>query len=174
VSDYPITSVPAAAKRGIDAEWDFDIVHCKLFGNLGLAPARPMHLAHPSLERSHLTFNLIRLHPAHFKRPSPPILLNLWALHEFTSVSFSDAMPIRNPFKRGAGGFETTEGIPPDPTENASNGFQKTNVVGAKPIDIKEPPEYKLSGKTAFSAEVLLFWLSLPSNPLTLTLDRNQ
>jgi hypothetical protein len=72
-------------------------------------------------------------------------------------------MPIRNPFKRGAGGLDTTEAIPQDSTENASNGFQKTNVVGAKPIDIQEPVEYKLSGKTTF----LLF---LP----WLTFDRNQ
>jgi len=60
-------------------------------------------------------------------------------------------MPIRNPFKHRAGGFDTTEGIPRDSTEQANNGFQKTNVVGAKPIDIKEPVEYKLSGKTTFS-----------------------
>ena len=78
-------------------------------------------------------------------------------------------MPIRNPFKRGAGGLDTTEGIPRDSTEYASNGFQKTNVVGAKPIDIKEPVEYKLSGKTAFSADT-----SSPSNESVLTFDRNQ
>ena len=65
-------------------------------------------------------------------------------------------MPIRNPFKRGAGGLDTTEGIPRDSTEYASNGFQKTNVVGAKPIEIKEPVEYKLSGKTAFPPTFLL------------------
>jgi len=56
-------------------------------------------------------------------------------------------MPIRNPFKRGTAGLDTTEEIPPNSLENAGNGFQKTNVVGAKPIDIKEPVEYKLSGK---------------------------
>lgn len=66
-------------------------------------------------------------------------------------------MPIRNPFKRGTAGLETTEGLPPDTLEYASNGFQKTNVVGAKPIDIKEPAEYKLSGKRALPAVVLLF-----------------
>ena len=40
-------------------------------------------------------------------------------------------MPIRNPFKRGTAGLDTTEEIPPNSLENAGNGFQKTNVVGA-------------------------------------------
>jgi hypothetical protein len=84
-------------------------------------------------------------------------------------------MPIRNPFKRGTGGLDTIEGIPQDSLENASNGFQKTNVVGAKPIDIKEPVEYKLSGKTAFPPAVLRFLPWRPSNESTLTFfDRNQ
>jgi len=56
-------------------------------------------------------------------------------------------MPIRNPFKRGPGGVEQTEAISPELAGGSSAGFQKTNVVGAKPIDIKEPLEYKLSGK---------------------------
>ena len=71
-------------------------------------------------------------------------------------------MPIRNPFKRGAGGLDTTEEIPPNSLENAGNGFQKTNVVGAKPIDIKEPVEYKLSGKTAFPVAVLYSCRGVP------------
>ena len=60
-------------------------------------------------------------------------------------------MPIRNPFKRGTTGLDTIEGIPRNSLENGNHGFQTTNVVGAKPIDIKEPVEYKLSGKTSFS-----------------------
>jgi hypothetical protein len=78
-------------------------------------------------------------------------------------------MPIRNPFKHRAGGLDTTEGIPQDSTDHASPGFQKTNVVGAKPIDITEPVEYKLSGKTTFPATVLL-----PPSESALTFDRNQ
>ena len=78
-------------------------------------------------------------------------------------------MPIRNPFKRGAGGVDTIEVMSRDSLENASNGFQKTNVVGAKPIDIKEPVEYKLSGKTAFPTAVLRFLPWLPSDASTLT-----
>jgi hypothetical protein len=66
-------------------------------------------------------------------------------------------MPIRNPFKRGPGGLESTDGIPPETTENGSNGFQNTSVVGAKPIDIKEPLEYKLSGKISLPADTLRF-----------------
>lgn len=66
-------------------------------------------------------------------------------------------MPIRNPFKRGPG-FEPTEGITPRETaENGNSGFQQTNVVGGKPIDIKEPIEYKLSGKNAFPAASLSY-----------------
>jgi hypothetical protein len=59
-------------------------------------------------------------------------------------------MPIRNPFKRGPGGVEVAEAFPREAAADGNNGFQKTNVVGAKPIEIKEPPEYKLSGKIAF------------------------
>lgn len=66
-------------------------------------------------------------------------------------------MPIRNPFKRGPGGLESADGLPRETTESGSNGFQKTNVVGAKPIDIKEPLEYKLSGKIFLEEATLRF-----------------
>lgn len=52
-------------------------------------------------------------------------------------------MPIRNPFRR-AGGAEVLD----DSQRTTPDlGFQKTAVAGAKPIEIKEPTEYKLSGK---------------------------
>jgi hypothetical protein len=51
-------------------------------------------------------------------------------------------MPIRNPFRKTAPGLDTEE-TPRDST----GGFQTTSTTGAKPIDVKEPLEYKLSGK---------------------------
>jgi hypothetical protein len=51
-------------------------------------------------------------------------------------------MPIRNPFRRAPGG----EVIDDAQRSAAERGFQNTAVAGAKPIQIKEPPEYKLSG----------------------------
>jgi hypothetical protein len=52
-------------------------------------------------------------------------------------------MPIRNPFRRA--------GAPEIADENqrnaAENGFKDTTVSGAKPLAIKDPAEYKLSGE---------------------------
>jgi hypothetical protein len=54
-------------------------------------------------------------------------------------------MPIRNPFRR-AGAPEVVD----ESQKNAAeNGFKDTTVSGAKPLQIKDPAEYKLSGKTA-------------------------
>lgn len=60
-------------------------------------------------------------------------------------------MPIiRNPFRtRTIGGVEPQdENRPISQQRNGAerNGFQQTSVVGTKPVDIKEPTEYKLSG----------------------------
>jgi hypothetical protein len=51
-------------------------------------------------------------------------------------------MPIRNPFRRTAG----QEGVLDDRT---ASDRQAQNIAGsgAKPLQIKEPTEYKLSGK---------------------------
>lgn len=54
-------------------------------------------------------------------------------------------MPIRNPFRR-AGAPETVD----ESQRNAAeNGFNDTAVSGAKPLQIKDPAEYKLSGEAA-------------------------
>jgi hypothetical protein len=54
-------------------------------------------------------------------------------------------MPIRNPFRR-AGAPEVVE----EGQRNlAENGFKDTTVSGAKPLQIKDPAEYKLSGEAA-------------------------
>jgi hypothetical protein len=54
-------------------------------------------------------------------------------------------MPIRNPFRR-AGAPEVVE----EGQRNAAeNGFKDTSVSGAKPLQIKDPAEYKLSGEAA-------------------------
>jgi hypothetical protein len=52
-------------------------------------------------------------------------------------------MPIRNPFRR-AGGAETLDGS----RNGAERGFSNTSGGGTKPLDIKEPIEYKLSGES--------------------------
>lgn len=52
-------------------------------------------------------------------------------------------MPIRNPFRR-AGGAEIVDDGQRGPAEA---GFKTTAVTGSKPLQIKEPTEYKLSGK---------------------------
>ncbi|KAF2460765.1 hypothetical protein BDY21DRAFT_279185 [Lineolata rhizophorae] len=59
-------------------------------------------------------------------------------------------MPIiRNPFRRGVAGDTTAvqdENARPIGTRTPpEGGFQQTKVVGAHPVDIKEPIEYKLS-----------------------------
>jgi hypothetical protein len=50
-------------------------------------------------------------------------------------------MPIRNPFRR-APGAEAAEA-----PNGADTGFKNTAVSGAKPLEIKDTTEYKLSGK---------------------------
>jgi len=51
-------------------------------------------------------------------------------------------MPIRNPFRR-AGAPET---LNDDPLRNpAESGFKDTTLSGAKPVQLKDPAEYKLS-----------------------------
>lgn len=57
-------------------------------------------------------------------------------------------MPIRNPFsKKVLGEIEVRDENLPFQRRGPDGGFQKTNVTGARPIEIKEPTEYKLSGK---------------------------
>ena len=57
-------------------------------------------------------------------------------------------MPIRNPFKKSATAFEVQD---PNTLRDATEkGFQQVNVTGTKPVDIKEPAEYKLSGMVIF------------------------
>lgn len=51
-------------------------------------------------------------------------------------------MPIRNPFRRTAG----AEVVDEQQRNPADRGFQNTTVGGAKPIQVKEPAEFKLSG----------------------------
>ncbi|KAK7511576.1 uncharacterized protein IWZ02DRAFT_25215 [Phyllosticta citriasiana] len=52
-------------------------------------------------------------------------------------------MPIRNPFRRTPGSLDVAdENQRPN---GAATGFQHEKAVGVKPIDIKEPAEYKLS-----------------------------
>jgi hypothetical protein len=53
-------------------------------------------------------------------------------------------MPIRNPFRR-APGVDATDEAQRNATDN---GFKNTAVSGANPLQIKDSPEYKLSGKT--------------------------
>lgn len=50
-------------------------------------------------------------------------------------------MPIRNPFRR-AGGPEQSDEVQ---RSTAENGFKDTTVSGAKPLQLKNPAEYKLS-----------------------------
>lgn len=52
-------------------------------------------------------------------------------------------MPIRNPFKKS--GIDVQDENRPIPRSGSEQGFQKTDVVGSKPVAIKEPVEYKLS-----------------------------
>lgn len=53
------------------------------------------------------------------------------------------AMPLRNPFRR-AGGVEVLDD---SQRPAAERGAQNTAVAGSRPLQIKEPAEYKLSGK---------------------------
>jgi hypothetical protein len=60
-------------------------------------------------------------------------------------------MPIRNPFRRAGAPEVVEEGQ----RNSAEHGFKDTTVSGAKPLQIKDPAEYKLSGEAAsISAEV--------------------
>lgn len=52
-------------------------------------------------------------------------------------------MPIRNPFRRAG----APEAISENPQNAAENGFKDTSVSGAKPLQLKDPAEYKLSGE---------------------------
>jgi len=52
-------------------------------------------------------------------------------------------MPIRNPFKKSVTAFEIHE---QNSRDTAEKGFQQANVNGIKPLEIKEPTEYQLSG----------------------------
>jgi len=136
----------------------------QLANSLGIAasPARSKRpQAHLLVGNVHENFNLptlqvledhlkITLSPhIELKRPSSS---NFIRNAKHCSIAI---MPIRNPFKRGPGGLEPTEAIVPELADSGSTGFQKTNVVGAKPIDIKEPLEYKLSGKRKCISERL-------------------
>lgn len=55
-------------------------------------------------------------------------------------------MPIRNPFKKAQTAQEIFEQNNRDRI-SADKGFEEANVQGSKPVDIKEPVEYKLSSK---------------------------
>ena len=57
-------------------------------------------------------------------------------------------MPIRNPFRRAPG----AEALDDGQRDAAERGFQNTAIGGPRPIEIKEPTEYKLSGKSPWNA----------------------
>lgn len=59
-------------------------------------------------------------------------------------------MPIRNPFKRAPGSLDVDEAA----RQGADGDLKDTN--GAKPIEIPEPPEYKLCGMSSNYAAVLV------------------
>lgn len=60
-------------------------------------------------------------------------------------------MPIRNPFRRAAGGLDAAEYSGPD----ASGREDKNGSIdGAKPIHVEEPREYKLSGTKCWEVVV--------------------
>jgi hypothetical protein len=52
-------------------------------------------------------------------------------------------MPIRNPFRRAG----APEVVDDSQRSAAESGFKDTTVSGAKPLQIKDPAEYKLSGE---------------------------
>lgn len=53
-------------------------------------------------------------------------------------------MPIRNPFRRAG----VPEQIDEVQRSTPENDFKDTTVSGAKPLQLKDPAEYKLSGET--------------------------
>jgi hypothetical protein len=57
-------------------------------------------------------------------------------------------MPIRFPFRRAG----PAEPVDDNQRTAADASFEKTPVSGTKPKDIKEPVEYKLSGKEPIAA----------------------
>ena len=89
-------------------------------------------------------------------------------------------MPIRNPFRKTVGGVEVNDENRPLSRGGADRGFQNTPVAGSKAVDIKEPTEYKLSGKASFFTIVLRMRPALRMSAavgtceLALTCDRNQ
>jgi hypothetical protein len=52
-------------------------------------------------------------------------------------------MPIRNPFRRAG----APEAVDDSQRSAAEGGFKDTTVSGTKPLQIKDPAEYKLSGE---------------------------
>jgi len=54
-------------------------------------------------------------------------------------------MPIRNLFRKTVGGMEVQDENQSIFRGGVDRGFQHTPVAGSKPMDIKEPTEYKLS-----------------------------
>ena len=63
-------------------------------------------------------------------------------------------MPIRNPFKRSTGATEQ----PQDDSRSTYQGGTDRGLQTAKPIQIQEPIEYKLSG---MSTRIMLLQISL-------------
>ena len=53
-------------------------------------------------------------------------------------------MPIRNPFRRAG----VPEVVDEGQRSAAESDFKDTSVSGAKPLQVKDPAEYKLSGET--------------------------
>jgi hypothetical protein len=55
-------------------------------------------------------------------------------------------MPLRNPFRKTGADVEVQNENQPFQRMGSDRSFQKTPVVGSKPIEIQEPIEFKLSG----------------------------
>lgn len=61
-------------------------------------------------------------------------------------------MPIRNPFsRRGAGETEGIHEVPTISQAGSDASFQQTKVTGSRPVEIKDPVEFKLSGMSLLS-----------------------
>lgn len=72
------------------------------------------------------------------------MLKGLFAAFKTSNLS---KMPLRNPFRKTFGGVEAQDENRPISKGGVDrSGFEKTTVAGSKPVDIKEPVEYKLSG----------------------------
>jgi hypothetical protein len=61
-------------------------------------------------------------------------------------------MPIRNPFRRAG----APEVVDESQRNAAENGFKDTTVSGAKPLQVKDPAEYKLSGEISSACAAAL------------------